>query len=47
MQSRTDLEKAILTQGSVFRRRGRAGECVAGRAELPGDDDDAPDEVSG
>lgn len=45
------MEKPILTRVSVFKMRGYAGECVAGRAELLGDDDDdgddAPDEVSG
>lgn len=46
-RGRTDLEKPILTQVSVFEMRGRAGECVAGRAEVPCDDAAAPDEVSG
>lgn len=41
------MEKPILTQVGVFKKRACAGECVAGRAELPGDDADAPDEVSG
>lgn len=41
------MEKPILTRVSVSKMRGHARECVAGRAELLGDDDDAPDEVSG
>lgn len=29
----------FLTKVSVFKMKDHAGECVAGRAELPGDDD--------